>query len=365
MQEKIQQLQQALDAAHRRTKVRRRVLRISQAVCYGGSIVYFIGLSLSFVLCWSGSASFFVHDCTLNPSPTFWEANRTLFIVAPLILLITLGSVGVSYFYRRFSADEQNAVRRIIHEMFPDARSHIGMSPVLSTLLSDSHFFHSMSHRKQFDACSFGSIAFEQELPKLAIRDILIRKASGALAHTQIGALQYIFKFLMKAVFARRLENAGISFRGLFATARLTRTLQGSVVILPDRLERHLDYVALNIQALKNMNGNKLVHMEDEAFERHFVVYATDEILARYVLTPAMMLRMTQLRNRYGRDLMFSFNGARFFFAVAMPEGFLTLDSRHATDGRTVRDLYDSVIAAREILRDLKINKMISVEVKS
>ena len=76
-----------------------------------------------------------------------------------------------------------------------------------------------------------------------------------------------------------------------------------------------------------------------------------------------MMLRMTELRERYGRDLMIAFSGARFFFAVAMPEGFLTLGNRRAIDGRTVGDLCDNVAAAREILRNLKIRKVSPSEV--
>jgi hypothetical protein len=151
------------------------------------------------------------------------------------------------------------------------------------------------------------------------------------------------------------MENIVGDFRGMFADAQLEKKIKGSVVVLPDHLESRLDYLAKNIQALKNVNGNKLVTLEDAEFERYFAVYASDEITARYVLTPAMMLRMTELKKKYNRDIMLSFNGDRFYFAVAMPEGFLTLGNLSLTSGEALKDLYDNIMAAQGILNDLKL----------
>jgi hypothetical protein len=92
-------------------------------------------------------------------------------------------------------------------------------------------------------------------------------------------------------------------------------------------------------------------------FERRFVVYATDEITARYILTPGMMYRMTELQKKYNRDLMLPFNGGMFPFAVSMPEGFLTLEGNSAASGQCVGDLYDSVETARIVLEELKLDR--------
>jgi hypothetical protein len=135
-------------------------------------------------------------------------------------------------------------------------------------------------------------------------------------------------------------------------------------VILPDHLERHLDYLAKSIQAIKNVNGNKLVVLEDVEFERYFAVYSTDEVLARYVLTPAMMRRMTELRKKYKRDVMLSFNGDAFFFAVTMPEGFLTLGKGAVNSGKAAGGLYDHIMASREILKDLKLDKIPDTKIR-
>ena len=61
-------------------------------------------------------------------------------------------------------------------------------------------------------------------------------------------------------------------------------------------------------------------------------------------------------RGIFADAIMLSFNGNRFFFAVAIPEGFLTLGSAPLSTGAALNDLYDNITTAREILNILKLN---------
>ena len=47
---------------------------------------------------------------------------------------------------------------------------------------------------------------------------------------------------------------------------------------------------------MKESTGQNSYILEDPEFERHFAVYADDEVEARMVLTPAMMRKLTALR---------------------------------------------------------------------
>jgi hypothetical protein len=346
-----QLLQQELTAVLKKAERNRKFLRICQVFCYGGSLVYFIGILVSNVLLYSGSGSPFVHNYEANPNPTFWEANKMLTYIIPLFVLITIGSAGLGFFFKKFATDEQNSVRRIINKMFPEAKCYLEGKEMSALLVNSSHLFGNFSDNAM--AYSMGSIIFENGAQKLEVDDMVVRK--NMTAHTSTGGFLLIFKMMFSGLFAKRTENTASSFRGLFAHTKLAKNLSGSVVILPDNLERHLDYLAKTIQSMKNINGNKLVQLEDIEFERYFAVYSTDEVLARYILTPAMMLRMTELRKKYDRDIMLSFNGNNFFFAVAMPEGFLTLGEN---SGTVVNDLYDNISTVREILKDLKLDKV-------
>ena len=356
MTEKINQLQQELYATLKQAERNRRKIGIFRFFCYGGASLYFIGIIVMQGFIFSGNGSPFMHDYVANPNPTFFEQNKILIIILPLFVLIGIGSYGLSIYYKKFTETEQNSIRRIISAMFPEAKSALSPSDVSSSLLLQSNFFGGMDNRYA-SGYSFGTVIFENGDRKITFRDIVINtgKQENWLAQSSLGGFFLIFKMLFKGLFSKRMENITSNFRGMFADAQLEKKINGSVVVLPDRLESRLDYLAKNIQALKNVNGNKLVMLEDVEFERYFTVYAGDEITARYVLTPAMMLRMTELKKKYNRDIMLSFNGDRFFFAVAMSEGFLTLGNSSLTSGEALKDFYDNVAAAREILNDLKL----------
>jgi hypothetical protein len=267
-----------------------------------------------------------------------------------------IGGYGLSFYNKKFTETERKAIRRIIRELFPDAELTLVPSDASMSLLMSSNFFGGID-RRYSSGYSFGSLSFENDGRAITFRDIVIsgNRRENRLAQSSAGGMLLIFKMMFKGLLGSRIENIGGNFLGLFADARLEKKIDGSVVILPDHLESRLDYLAKSIQALKNVNGNKLVKLEDVEFERYFAVYASDEILARYVLTPAMMLRMSDLKRKYNRDIMMSFSGDRFFFAAAMPEGFLTLGTSKRTSDKALIDLYDNFETARNILNDLKI----------
>jgi hypothetical protein len=362
MNEAIQRLQEELADTLRKTDKKRRLLGISRIICYGSVLIYFLGIV--FLTTFPGLHSLWMHDYEQNPSPTFWEANRILVFIIPLFVLIIIGTTGIGYFFGRFAEAERHSVRHIVKQMFPEAKCYIEPREVPSSWLTSCCFFG----KQPESGHAFGTILFEQNGQKLNIQDIVVhqRPSRGILTETAPGGMIMVFRIVLSGLFGKRIENTTASFRGLFAHARLAKAIQGSVVILPDHLERHLDYLAQTVQSMRNISGNRAVYLEDIEFERRFAVYATDEITARYILTPGMMRRMTELQKKYNRDLMLSFHGDSFFFAVSMPEGFLTLEggSTASGSGRRVGDLYDSVETARIVLQELKLDKAPGNEIR-
>ena len=354
MEEKIKELQQELYMQLKKAEKARRMISLGRILCYGGGVIYFLGLIVMQVFIYSGGDTSLFY--TLNPEPTFWEQYKMLIVILPLFALIFIGGYALSFFQRKYSATEVASIKRIIGTMFPDATFKLVHSFLPPALVMQSCFFGG-TDKRLLSGRSFGSITYENDHRKIIFRDVLINtsKSINWFSETYIGATLMLLATVFKGIFVKRIENITGDFRGMFADTQLEKKINGSVVVLPDRLERHLDYLAKNIQALKNVSGNKLVVLEDVEFERHFAVYASDEITARYVLTPAMMVRMTALKQKYNRDIMLSFNNDRFFFAVAMPEGFLTLGDASLTSGEALRDLYDNIDAARDIVNNLKI----------
>ncbi len=352
MHEKIDRLQRELYDTLRAAERNRRKTGVFRAICYGGALLWFVGLiAMQFLVFSGGDVSLFY---TPDPDATFFERYKIYILIVPLFTLIILGGFGLGVYVRKYTEAEHSSIRRIMREMFPDAKLALQPSEVSATMLRQSHFFGGVNNVAGY---SCGIVVFEGDGRRITFRDMALNRTGGGglPGHTALGGLFIAIRTALRGVFAARVENMTSTFRGMFANARLEKKIDGSVVVLPDRLESRLDYLARNIQALKSVNGNRLVSLEDPEFERHFAVYSTDEITARYVLTPAMMMRMTELREKYGRDIMLSFSGHDFYFAVEMPEGFLTLGSSSLTSGEALKDLYDNMVAARGILDDLKI----------
>jgi hypothetical protein len=357
MNEKINQLQQELYDVLKKSEHNKLKISIFRSFCYGGALLYFLGIVAMQIFTYSGNISLFTNDYELNPNPTFFEQNKILVLIIPLFVLIIIGGYGLSFFMTKYGLAEQNSVRRIIRTMFPDAKLALLPSEISPALLQQSNFFGGVNSENTFGH-STGMIIFETGDSKIVFRDLILHttKPKNLLAQIPLfGGLFIAIEMMFKGLFSKRVENIAGNFRGMFANAQLEKKINGTVVVLPDRLERHLDYLAKNIQALKNVNGNKLLTLEDVEFERYFVVYASDEITARYVLTPAMMLRMTELKKKYDREIMLSFSGNHFYFAVAMPEGFLTLGDSSLTSGEALKDLYDNIATAQEILKNLRL----------
>jgi len=99
-------------------------------------------------------------------------------------------------------------------------------------------------------------------------------------------------------------------FKGLFVLLSTHKSVNGKTVIKRDA------------GAIANWLGEKFgglerVALEDPAFEERFEVYGTDQIEARYLLTPAFMERLTTLAMHMGNGrLQAAFYDERFFVMV-------------------------------------------------
>lgn len=114
----------------------------------------------------------------------------------------------------------------------------------------------------------------------------------------------------------KRQERWVTIFRGLFFHADFNKEFSGRTYISPDVAERLLGKFG---QKLQKFSGNApLVKLENIEFEQEFVVHATDQIEARYILTPTIMEAMLRIKRRYGFDMHFSFVNSRVYCAISI-----------------------------------------------
>jgi hypothetical protein len=130
--------------------------------------------------------------------------------------------------------------------------------------------------------------------------------------HTQYKQVTYGSK-------GQRREHWVTIFRGLFMHADFNKNFSGTTYVLPDTAEKLFGSFG---QSLQKFSGRgDLVKLENQEFEKRFVVYGSDQVEARYILTPAIMEAMVNLAGRFGNSVYFSFVDSRIYFARSFSHG--------------------------------------------
>jgi len=152
-------------------------------------------------------------------------------------------------------------------------------------------------------------------------------------------------------------------FKGLFLTAEFNKKFKGTTVVVPDLAERAFGgWLGRLLQNRNFMRTGELVKLEDPDFEKYFAVYADDQVEARYILTPSLMRRLVEFRERpeTGDRILVSFANARVNVAVPLRRNMLEPRFfRSLLDFHMIREYYLDLTLALGIVQDLDLNTRI------
>jgi hypothetical protein len=166
----------------------------------------------------------------------------------------------------------------------------------------------------------------------------------------RIGKTQVEFGELVVSYTATGRKRRSGSEHGLMLIADFNKRLEHRTLILPDYAESASTGAKVAgagillglavaagpagaLAALKYLHdsarggqdakgGMQLVRLENSEFEKHFAVYSSDDVEARYILTPAFMERMTGFFAQFGKGARFSFAGHSLHMFIPTTELF-------------------------------------------
>jgi hypothetical protein len=95
-------------------------------------------------------------------------------------------------------------------------------------------------------------------------------------------------------------------FQGLFFSADFHKHFHGYTRVTPGG------------RGLFGRFSSSAVKLEDPRFTKRFSVSSSDQVEARYLLTPAMMERILAVDDRFGGRMQIAFSGSRVIIAVSM-----------------------------------------------
>ena len=133
-------------------------------------------------------------------------------------------------------------------------------------------------------------------------------------------------------------------FRGFFFIADFQKDFKGQTVIYRN------SWLKLNF-------SNQRVKLENPEFEKSFDVYATDQVEARYLLTPGMMERLLLLDQKFPGKITVSFYNSNIIIAIPdSTDHFEASIWRSQLHNNSLKQEYQTLSALIAIVHDLNLN---------
>lgn len=149
-------------------------------------------------------------------------------------------------------------------------------------------------------------------------------------------------------------------FKGVMLVADFHKNFAGKTFVLQDMSERYFGSIGKWFQS-KNISRDELIYMEDPEFEKRFVVYGSDQIEARYILSPGILRRIIELDDRYGKgSVNMSFVNSKIFVAISNSKEFLPVQfDKPVTDKENLQFFYDQIEFYLALINELNLNTRI------
>ncbi|MGR9088622.1 MAG: DUF3137 domain-containing protein, partial [Gammaproteobacteria bacterium] len=105
-------------------------------------------------------------------------------------------------------------------------------------------------------------------------------------------------------------------FKGIFFIADFNKHFHGRTYVVPDAGGRFFGIGKLFEKW--SFDRGELVELENPEFEQLFTVYGTDQVEARYILSPSLMDRLVNFRRRANTRMHLSFVHSKLFLALSV-----------------------------------------------
>ncbi len=152
-------------------------------------------------------------------------------------------------------------------------------------------------------------------------------------------------------------------FKGMFIMADFHKNFNGRTMLRNEVAEKFLgERLGKFFNSMgKISNPGKLVKLEDVTFEKEFAVYSTDEIEARYILSPSMMERMVNLKKmNEGKPVEISFKDNILYIAMTTDRNLFELSLKEPiNDFKVTKRIYEELMFSIGFIEELNLNTRI------
>ncbi|WP_316816867.1 DUF3137 domain-containing protein [Pedobacter nyackensis] len=157
-----------------------------------------------------------------------------------------------------------------------------------------------------------------------------------------------------------RQEHWHTILEGIVFCADFNKNFNGVTVVRPKDTGAALGAWISKAMPIFSPSGKELIQLESPEFDNEFVTYSTDQIEARYILTPAMMERLFELNSRCSYTVSVSFIDSHVFIAFPLDKNYFEppVHKSLLTPG-FLKDDTEIIRFMYEIIKDLDLNTRI------
>ncbi len=147
-------------------------------------------------------------------------------------------------------------------------------------------------------------------------------------------------------------------FQGLFIVAEFNKHFQAQTIILADLAQNTFgDLIGSWLQS-KNVTRDTLVKMDNVEFEKEFVVYSTDQVEARYILSHSLMQRLLDFKKKSSHPVHISFIDKSIHIAVEYNKDLFEPSIFHSLlNHKVAMEYIQTLHLAIGIIHELKLNQ--------
>lgn len=266
--------------------------------------------------------------------PLFFIVEELDTMIFPIVIAAVIFGGALHYFSKDYACEfKENVLQKIVNYIDPN------LSYIPTMCISEGQFMRSGIFRKGIDRYNGDDFV------------------EGTVGSTKIEFSEIHAEYETRDSKGRRSHHT--IFKGLFFVGDFNKHFKTDTYVLPDQAERFLGSIGGMLQGVNKQYG-ELVKMEDPVFEKEFVVYGEDQIEARYILSPALMERITKFRKKSGARISLSFKGSKVYIAIPFaknlfePSVFSTI-----LDFKPVKEFFDDFALMIDIVEDLNLNTRI------
>ena len=153
-------------------------------------------------------------------------------------------------------------------------------------------------------------------------------------------------------------ESLSTIFQGLFIAADFNKHFEGKTIVLPDSAQNIFGNIIGHWLQSNNAAREELVKMDDTEFEKEFVVYSTNQIEARYILSHSLMKKLLSFKQKSKHPVYISFIGTNIYLAIEYDRDlFEPSIFRSLLDYKIAMDYVQTLHLATGIVEELKLNQ--------